>query len=401
MMLALLFVALAASVDASSAPRLAYLVLAHDSESIASCSELVSTIYDQENWYLVHVDIKYKLDDDRHELKRMVSLGPNVEWGQMFDVRWGRWSMIEPTLWAMVKLLSKPWDAFVNLSGDSWPVLSPASIRRWVGQTAPHNLVTSSPSCPTGLRPTARSEFGDGWHKKSAYPHPMVDNTDIETYYGSQWMVLRRSFVDFVIGELEREGTTASILRDFFIHGTVFVEGVGVVKPHIPDETFFPTLLNYYNFSLPEPIHAPTGIAASFYIRMDEHYPWSSNRQRYLSPELDKKERPWGPYYLGVYDLLDIKNSKAIFIRKTSRKIDQNIFDILPVANHDLIPPITWPKHSQLKISEANPHIETVRRGNQTDCVRVAESIHCPPNHQLRPDVAAAEERRCANENSR
>ena len=36
---------------------------------------------------------------------------------------------------------------------------------------------------------------------------------------------------------------------------------------------------------------------------------------------------------------------------------------------------------------------ETVTRGSETGCVRVAESIHCPPVHNLGGDVAASEKR--------
>lgn len=367
-------------------------MLVHDENTLLLTSKLMAAIYDSENWYLVHVDSKYaSVRSDL--LESMLALGPNVDWGQVFDVRWARWSMIEPTLWAMVRLLPKPWEVFINLSGDSWPVLQPISLRRWLAATAPHNLVTSGPSCPTGLRPTARSEFGDGWHKKQAYPQPMVEGTDLEAYYGSQWMVLRRDFVEFLVRQLELKDTMASKLRDWFVGGWVEVEGVGLVKPHIPDETFFPSLLAYHNFSLPDPVlvlRSGLVVSAAFYIRMDEHYPWSSSRQHYTSTDLDRKERPWGPYYLGVYDLADIRASGAIFIRKTSPQVDANIYDILPVNAHADVPPITWPSHARLAMSVANPYIGTVSRGSETHCVRVAESIHCPPEHHFRPDVRKA-----------
>ena len=66
-------------------------------------------------------------------------------------------------------------DVFINLSGDSWPVLEPGALRQRLAKLRGYNFVTSAPSCPTGLRPTGRSEFGDGWHKKQAYPHPMLE----------------------------------------------------------------------------------------------------------------------------------------------------------------------------------------------------------------------------------
>ena len=52
---------------------------------------------------------------------------------------------------------------------------------------------------------------------------------------------------------------------------------------------------------------------------MDEHYPWSNFQQRYVSPE-GASSRAWGPYFLGAYDLANIKKSQALFVRKVSAR---------------------------------------------------------------------------------
>ncbi len=57
-----------------------------------------------------------------------------------------------------------------------------------------------------------------------------------------------------------------------------------------------------------------------------------------------------GPYYLGVYDLANIKKSGALFIRKVADELDPNLRNILPVNNKDEIPHIQWPE--EVKISE-------------------------------------------------
>lgn len=56
-----------------------------------------------------------------------------------------------------------------------------------------------------------------------------------------------------------------------------------------------------------------------------------------------------GPYYLGVYDLANIKDSGALFIRKVAKEIDPNLFHLFPVSSKDEIPYIHWP--NELKIS--------------------------------------------------
>ncbi|KAJ8602683.1 hypothetical protein CTAYLR_003755 [Chrysophaeum taylorii] len=370
---------LALFVVGASGVRVAYLVLAHDEATLRAAARLVDVLYDEDDTFLVHIDSKYA--SPKVELLRDA-----VRWAQLFDVQWARWSMVEPTLWAMRELGSVEWDVFINLAGDSWPVLEPVSLKRKLEDVKHLNFVTSGPSCPTGLRPTARSEFGDGWHKKQAYPHPMIGAVpSLEAYYGSQWMILSRQFVEFVVDELKNPGSPAALLRNWFVHGWMDVPDVGRVKPHIPDETFFPSLLAYHKFPLPSPAMVIDGkvTTATFYIRMDEHYPWSSGKQRYLAPALDRRERPWGPYYLGAYDLADIRASGAFFVRKTSPLVDPALFQILPVDDHARIPALAWPSH-HLTLSDPLPVLPTLANG----CVQVAESVHCPPSHTLRPDAA-------------
>jgi len=130
---------------------------------------------------------------------------------------------------------------------------------------------------------------------------------------------------------------------------------------------------------------SPHVLRAIHWVRMDEHYPWNSLSSRYVATELEAEERPWGPYYVGTYDLADIKRSGALFIRKTSMLVDPNLFHLLPVASHAAVPNISWPPHVRVKQG-------AVKSGAvmANGCVRVAESIHCPPSHALREDVAAA-----------
>ena len=385
-------------------PKIAFLIVAHDDETMESAARLLDAIYDEENLYLVHVDAKYAWPGPMGETMAPFTAGrSNVEWTQLADVRWGRWSMNEPTLWAMGAALrsSVDWEVFINLSGDTWPVLTPGALRRTLRGLKHLNFLTSSPSCETGLRPVGRNEFGDGWHKKQAYPHPMLHSEPtLEAFYGSQWMVVTREFCDHVIRELERPGSIAHKLREWFVNGTVLVEGVGRVKPHIPDETFFPTVLMRSGLRVPKPVEIVNDVTGSgkkvplksvWYVRMDEHYPWSSHKQRYEAPPHLSTGRPWGPYYVGSYDLGDIKAHRALFVRKASRHVDGNIFQVLPVDDYVKIPDLRWPA-SAITLSTTKTY-ETVTRGSETGCVRVAESIHCPPVHNLGGDVAASEKR--------
>lgn len=92
------------------------------------------------------------------------------------------------------------------------------------------------------------------------------------------------------------------------------------------------------------------------YERMDEHVPTSQGyfpiEQRYEVPEslqhVVEKPRPWGPYFLGIYDLNNIRLSGALFIRKVAQIIDPNLYKILPVDEPGQIPHISWPSDVQI-----------------------------------------------------
>ena len=123
-------------------------------------------------------------------------------------------------------------------------------------------------------------------------------------------------------------------LREWFVNGTVVVEGVGRVKPHIPDETFFPTVLMRSGLRVPKPVEVVKDVTGSgkkvplrsvWYVRMDEHYPWSSHKQRYEAPSHLSTGRPWGPYYVGSYDLGDIKAHRALFVRGVAPRRRQHL----------------------------------------------------------------------------
>lgn len=95
------------------------------------------------------------------------------------------------------------------------------------------------------MRPTAWSEFDEKWHKRKAFPFPIVEGKKFEqtqAYFGSQWMgtfksyhnnhynyswcfftVLTREFVNFVMEQIEIKGTLTKTLADWFEFGTLEV----------------------------------------------------------------------------------------------------------------------------------------------------------------------------------
>lgn len=52
--------------------------------------------------------------------------------------------------------------------------------------------------------------------------------------------------------------------------------------------------------------------------------------------------------FYSVYDLRNIQESGALFVRKVATAIDPNMYHILPVDNPTEIPPIDWPTEVQV-----------------------------------------------------
>ncbi|KAJ1446631.1 hypothetical protein M885DRAFT_577333 [Pelagophyceae sp. CCMP2097] len=64
--------------ETSKLPRIAYLISAHDRATLVSVERLSDVIYDPENFYVLHVDSKYR-DVDRSLIDAMALNHANVE----------------------------------------------------------------------------------------------------------------------------------------------------------------------------------------------------------------------------------------------------------------------------------------------------------------------------------
>lgn len=314
---------------------------------------------------------------------------PLLEVHSHFSPEWSKWSMNDPTLWAMDYLTHYPklrpnkedkgWDVFINLSGDTLPVVSAQRISQLFeprkGPLGNTNFVTSK-SCATGLLPTSIFEFPKGTMKRSHYFSAGMPKTlsflDLHTgewkedepiavYFGSQWMAITPDFVEYVVRSLDHPNGLGRVLKETFLDKEVLMT----------DETFFATLLmNSQKFKDTLPKLNSEGALASYptmrslrYERMDENLPnaWgtytSSDSLYDIPPKFEDatngegSARPWGPYFLGTYDLGAIRDSGALFIRKVSSTVDENLVNMLPVKKPsgdrlewNVLPEIRWPK---------------------------------------------------------
>lgn len=375
--------------------RVAYFVTFHNQRTLDDSVVLVRNLAAASNIILIHIDEKLPLESyETSNLKEFIhgeckACEATVVVKRKYNVKWGEWSMNEPTHWSMMELVTNPkfvdqWDVYINLSSDSLPVYTPQVLSNLFqsrkgtngsGRTDEtlrgYNFVTSS-SCITGLAPTNINMFPPMWHKRKHYEHlgdfniSFMDNygeqktEQLIIHFGSQWMILTPDFVRYLVTSLQDKDSLASQFKAELIARRVLMT----------DETFIPTLIaNHPSFRQTIPVVERDGalrikssekltfsIKSVRYERMDENLPDAFGHvvhdQRYQVPDYAIHvdiPREWGPYYLGTYDLGNIKDSGALFIRKVSRTIDPNLHHLLPVSKPEQIPTIRWP--SEVKVS--------------------------------------------------
>lgn len=393
--------------------RVFYLLIAHNKRTMNDALYLFRAIRDPRNIILIHVDKKaehlLRNETNNSSLNSLYQeidscpCGSTVRIESHYDVKWSHWSMNLPTLWGMqvaVEEYTDQWDVFINLAGDNLSVYTADSMALRLEQL-PYNFVTSS-SCETGLLPSSVYLFPSWWHKRSHYtrqgtePDPVftfktVDGIHQEktliTHFGSQWVILQAKFCKWLVRELQRPDSLPSLFRDYLIASGKLMT----------DETFISTILIHtdeFKETLPRVQDdgellwkngSASGIAAIRYERMDEHMPTAfgdfATQQRYRVPDSSQEleePRPWGPYFLGVYDLANIRESGALFIRKVSEHVDHNLINLLPVERSEDIPPIQWPE--EVTISEKpdweKKKAELIAKAKENEHQKETEEVH-------------------------
>jgi len=376
--------------DTTSSPddehaKMAFLITLHNERTLLDALYLFRAIRSPYSYIAIHIDTKLEFDKYQdsllyHEIHDC-PCGSISYVDSVYSAEWGKWSMNDPTLWGMnvftnhAQFKNAPWEVFINLSADSLPVYSPHILAQMFADKKSGlqnvNFVTSS-VCETGLLPTPITWFPENWHKRRAYDpsqhKPLIYYNDevgeaksfyIPTYFGSQWMTLTRSFVEFITHEMDRSDSLVSRYAEYLQESEFLMT----------DETFFASLLMsispFNKTQIPKLnlimdgglIQRPEMYAIR-YERMDEHGPSASgffpDEQRYEVSETGHENdvddpRVWGPYFLGVYDLANIKRSGALFIRKVSIFVEPNLYNMLPVEDVKNLPNIEW---VDLKISE-------------------------------------------------
>jgi hypothetical protein len=185
----------------------AYFIMVHQLPE--QFERLMQAIYDPEDVFLVHVDLKSRLGLKRERrgvykrVRRICANKPNVHLMRSRFTNWGGWSLSKILLDAIDIALRKrsDWTHFINLSGQCFPLRPISEIKT--------QIEAAGDAIHVEMLPVAQLP-GDDWHRAA---HRMIETpvravirsgaqpppTEFQmTFKGSQWVVLPRSFCAWV-----------------------------------------------------------------------------------------------------------------------------------------------------------------------------------------------------------
>ncbi|XP_025102191.1 beta-1,3-galactosyl-O-glycosyl-glycoprotein beta-1,6-N-acetylglucosaminyltransferase-like isoform X2 [Pomacea canaliculata] len=171
---------------------------------------LLQAIYRPQNVYCIHVD--QKADPSyRDTMAAIADCFDNVFLtSRSVDVRWGRFTVLEPELICMKDLWPfKKWKYFINLTGQEFPLRTNFELVR----------ILTAYNGANDLEGTVKRANKGRWASAGSPPH------GIAPVKGSVHIVVNRDFVDYVLH--------SPVAQDF-LNWTRRVD--------VPDETFFSSL---------------------------------------------------------------------------------------------------------------------------------------------------------------
>jgi len=277
---------------------LAYLILAHKEPD--QLRRLIHAIHHSDNYYAIHVDktaphrVHQVAAELAGEIDRLYVL-PSI------NCRHGGFSLVRAQQRGIRRLLKAggDWSHFINLSGEDFPLHPQDTMRNRLGRAKENNFVTVFDPWETDWwsEPDERCD-GIYWEPPGEKKARRIRKVKVSRrwilgsariYGGSQWMILSRSFCEFV-------ANPANVWRYVIFFRNTYV----------PDETFYQTILM--------------------------NSPW---RDRVIQENLrfiDWGTGPERPRILRADDWGRLRASNALFARKFSPRIDDGILDRLEKA---------------------------------------------------------------------
>eukprot|EP00871_Galdieria_phlegrea_P003106 jgi/Galph1/3797/GphlegSOOS_G2448.1 len=180
---------------------------------------MFNKIYHENNIYAIHFD-KHIAEEDVERALQLIGFkqANNVFLLPREKVSYWGISMLLNTLSAMTELLDKSssWRYFINLSAADYPLLSPTRLRRLMAMAAgepDYNFIqvlgaNAARDHEYRLKqihfdPAVFDADGNDLYTISDRSHPYARQDTLNAQKGEAWMILSRSFCNYVIREME------------------------------------------------------------------------------------------------------------------------------------------------------------------------------------------------------
>jgi len=227
---------------------LGYIIFATPDEStMRQLTGLLDEIEESQNAIVVHIDAK-----EPAKVKAAIDpipSRPNVRFISTRNITWGGFTLLQAEIDALDELLKMgvDWDYVINLSANAFPIKTKKDISTRLAAAGDVNHLEIF---------FQMDQFIDArgiryWfiecpdiHRVYRVPHPKPVSEwrplpqGIEIYAGSQWFMLSRPFIDFVMGCLQQKKPgdehDCTLVRDFYEYCRYSL---------LSDEMFFQTLI--------------------------------------------------------------------------------------------------------------------------------------------------------------
>lgn len=301
-------------VSGSAKLRLAYLILVHSHDSVLAAQRLLPAIYHPDFYYVIVVDqnmdhrARRALDDflssqkDHHKNNekdnnvKVVRANVRSEWGSL--------GLVQNELDGLQELLAfGPWDYAINLSGDSYPLVSQARLVERLAYWRGANFVVDG-----GERPERANEVPAFKAERLAVVKSWPTGVTQPDQFGSQWFVLTREFVEYAL--------TSAFARNVLV-------AMAADKAQIPDESYFQVLLMNSPFNITVSQRPATAPAAPAVKPICRYLRWHS-KCLYSKPGA----RPL-PCFFGPKDFEALVESDCVFTRKMHPEVSGDLYAML------------------------------------------------------------------------
>jgi hypothetical protein len=269
--------------------RAFYFIMAHWHER--QLRRLLDAVWDPRDVFLLHID--ERAAPSLHQFARAAADGKaNVRILPSRKVAWGGFSLVQAELDAIAVAVgsSDPWDVFINLSGQDYPLTSRDRRAARLSAEPSRNFVEliSLHDQPAAIRARAATRHVDSGGRviDTGEPLPPPDGFRAE-WRGGAWHGLRRPFCEWLLRD-----PSVQRMKDWFC------------QVMLPEESFLQSAIMNSPFA-------------------DTVYP------RHLRKMIWKNAEAAHPETLTLANAEELLSSDALFARKFDEDVDADILDLL------------------------------------------------------------------------